>query len=153
MIPLWVTHVHAWAVPPPGYGLHMAGLFSQTIPPNREKIPPLRTRAIIDPPTWGGHRGLVVGVFDCGPTGRLSNLPCVGALWPPPPALGTCWVNKGLGMSSRVCATGHIWKILCHLPKRVGYFAPVLGFLVSLIKQSSLDWIGYDCMFLPWRWP
>ena len=55
-------------------------------PPNREKTPPshptrpppLRTWGIIDPPTWGGHRGLLVG--DCGPTGRPSNLPCAGAL-------------------------------------------------------------------------
>ena len=35
-------------------------------PLNRENILPLT----IGPPIWGGHRGLVVGVFDCGPTGR-----------------------------------------------------------------------------------
>ena len=35
----------------------------------REKIPPLRPRVIFDPPTWGSH-GLVIGMFDCGPSGR-----------------------------------------------------------------------------------
>ena len=39
-------------------------------PPIRETTPLLRTRGIFDPPTWCGHRGMVVGVFDCGPTGR-----------------------------------------------------------------------------------
>ena len=80
--------------------------------PNREKTPPppgLGTRGIIDPPTWGGHRGLVVGVFDCGPIGRLSNLPCAGALCPPPQWFMHGWINKGIGiMSSRFCATGHL---------------------------------------------
>ena len=73
-----------------------------------------------DPPTWSSHRGLVVGVFDCGPTGWRSKSTCVRALWLPPPPHD--WVNKGLawyvqpclcdwvikdlGMSSRVCVTG-----------------------------------------------
>ena len=42
-------------------------------PPNGEKIPPLRAPGIIvvRQTSWSGnHRGLVVGVFDCGPTGR-----------------------------------------------------------------------------------
>ena len=39
-------------------------------PPIGRRFPMLRTRSIIDSPTWGGHRGLVVGVFDCVPTGR-----------------------------------------------------------------------------------
>ena len=41
--------------------------------PTREKIPPPPVEDPgynIDPPTSGGHRGVVVGVFDCGPTGR-----------------------------------------------------------------------------------
>ena len=42
----------------------------------KEKIPPLRTRGIFDPPSWGGHRSLVVGVFNCGPTTNGSNLHC-----------------------------------------------------------------------------
>ena len=52
--------------------VHVAGLLSQIDnPPNREKIAPIDPGYnIIYPPTWGGHRGLVVGVFDCGPTGR-----------------------------------------------------------------------------------
>ena len=29
-------------------------------------------------------------------------------LTPPPPSVVHDWVNKGLGMSSRVCATGHL---------------------------------------------
>ena len=39
--------------------------------------------------------------------------------------------------------------------KRVGHRVPVVGFLlVSFIKlSSSPDWIRYDCMFSPWRWP
>ena len=41
---------------------------------NREKIAPLKTQGIIDPPTWGGHRGLVVGVFECGPTAPPRGL-------------------------------------------------------------------------------
>ena len=41
-------------------------VFAGDPPPQyREKIPLLRTRSIIDPLTSGGHRGLVVGVFDC----------------------------------------------------------------------------------------
>ena len=67
-----------------------------------EKIPPLRTRRVIDPPTWGGHCGLVAGMFDCGG----SNLTCAGTLTSLPVVHD--WVNNGLGMSSLVCATGHI---------------------------------------------
>ena len=48
---------------------------------------------------------------------------------PPPPVVHD-WVIKGLGMSSRVCATGHI--------KDPGFL------LVSFIKESSSpDWISY----------
>ena len=54
---------------PTGDGLHLAGGVFADDPPIGTP-PPLRTRGIIDPPTWGGHLGLVVGVFDCGPTGR-----------------------------------------------------------------------------------
>ena len=49
--------------------------------------------------------GLVVGLLDCGPTGwRLESL--VPDHCPPPQVHD--WVHNGLGMSSRVCATGHI---------------------------------------------
>ena len=53
---------------PVGDGLESGGALLADDPPNMEKIPPLRTRSKIDPPTWGGggHRGLAVGVFDCG---------------------------------------------------------------------------------------
>ena len=43
-----------------------------TPPPLGRRSPLLRTRGIFDPPTWGGYRGLVVGVVDCGPT---KNIP------------------------------------------------------------------------------
>ena len=62
---------HSLSLPP-----RVAGLFSQMIPPiGRRCPPPSRTRGLMDPPTsegplMGSHRGLVVGVFECGPTGR-----------------------------------------------------------------------------------
>ena len=95
---------------------------------------PLRTRGIIDPPTWDGHRGLVVGVFDCGPIGRRFECAlCRSTLTFP--SVVHDWVNKGLGMSSRACATGHIKDPVPHLLKRVGHCVPVVGFLlVSFIK-------------------
>ena len=46
----------------------MAGLFSQTIPPREDPL--VEDSGIIVPPTWGGHRGLVVCVFDWGPIGQ-----------------------------------------------------------------------------------
>ena len=57
-----------------------------------------------------GQHGLVAGVFDCGPS-TLTFLPVTlavaEALNPnkPNPVVHDC-VNKGLGMSSRVCVTG-----------------------------------------------
>ena len=53
-------------------GVHVAGLLSQTILP-LDLPPPLRTRGIFDPWNWGGHRGLVVGVFNCGPTSKPTD--------------------------------------------------------------------------------
>ena len=50
----------------PWDGLHVAGCFAEDHPPLL-----LRTRGTIDPPYWGGHCGLVVGVFDCGSTDGL----------------------------------------------------------------------------------
>ena len=70
---------------PPGDGLHVAGLLSQTILLIGRRSPSLRTRDIIDRPTWGGHRGLVVGVEKCGPTGqRFESALFRGTLTPPP---------------------------------------------------------------------
>ena len=70
---------------PPGDGLHWhimyrtpwgwptlgGAVFADNSPIGRSP-PPLRTRGIIDPLTCGVnvHRGLVVGVFPCLPTGR-----------------------------------------------------------------------------------
>ena len=52
---------------------------------------------------------MMVGVFDCGPTGRRFEFAShrkTGRLDFSPVVHD--WVNKGLGMSSRVCATGNI---------------------------------------------
>ena len=48
----------------------MAGPFSQTIPQIWRRLSTWGDGPLIIDPTWGGHPGLVVGVFDCGPTGR-----------------------------------------------------------------------------------
>ena len=46
-------------------------------------------------------------MFDCGPTGRqFESASCQSTLTFPPVVHD--WVMKGIGMSSRVCATGHI---------------------------------------------
>ena len=56
-------------VGPPGDGLHMAGCYSEKIP--------LLTWGILGPQIWGGNPGLVVGEFDCGPTGwRFESASC-----------------------------------------------------------------------------
>ena len=81
-------------------------------PPNRGKIPPLRTRGIIDPLTWGVHRGLVVGVFHCRLTGRQFESALYWSTLTSPPPVVHDWVY----MSRRVCVTRHI-KILSHLSK------------------------------------
>ena len=89
---------------------HVARLLSQTTPPPsiREKIPhPVEEPGIFDPPTCGGHRGLVVDVFNCGPTGRRFGFCLVPEHFDFSPVVHD-WKIKGLGMSSRVCATGHI---------------------------------------------
>ena len=54
------------------------------------------------------------------------------------------WVIKGLGMSSRDCATEHIQDPV-PLKKIVGHRVPVVGFLpVSFTKESSSpDRISY----------
>ena len=113
--------------------------------PIREKI-----RGIIDPPTWGGDRGLVIGVFDCGPTGRpFESASCRSTLTPPP--VFHDWVNKGLGMSNR----GHVCIFIKDpLPliekSRVscpgGRFPP--SFIHRVINISGLNKL-YDCMFSP----
>ena len=51
-----------------------------------------------------GPRGLVDSVVDCGPV-RIRLAPETGRLDPSPAVHN--WVNNGLGMSSRVYATGH----------------------------------------------
>ena len=67
----------------------------------------LRTRGIFDPRTWGGHLGLVDGMFNCGPRGRRFEAALCQSTLTLSPVIHD-WVTKGLGMSSHVCATGHI---------------------------------------------
>ena len=54
--------------------------------------------------------GLVVSVFDCVPRQAVSlSLPRTGKLTTlTSPQVTHDWVIKGLGMSSRVCVTGHM---------------------------------------------
>ena len=63
------------------------------------------------------------------------------------------WVNKGLGMSSHGCATGHIEdplieKSMASCPG--GRFPP--SFIYQVIIISGLNKL-YDCMLSPRRWP
>ena len=109
------------------------------------KAPPphLRTLGIFDPLNWGS-RGLGVGVFNCGLTAPRSTLTL-------PPVVHD-WVNKGLGMSSRVCATGHIKDPvpeLCNMEKSRalcsgGRFPPSFIHQVMMTALNKL----YDCMAL-----
>ena len=73
-------------------------------------------------------------MFDCGATGRrFESASCQGTLTFPPVVHG--WVNKDLGMSSRVCATGHI-KYLVSVIEKIRARVPVVGvFLVSFISN------------------
>ena len=134
----------------PGDGLHVVGMFSQTTPPPREKIPP------VEDPGYNGssnlrssYRGLVLGVCDCGPTGWWFEYALCRSTLTFPPVVHD-WVNKGLGISSRVCATGHIKdpvplieksRVLC----TSGRFPP------SFIPQAIITRLNklYDCMFSP----
>ena len=70
-------------------------------PPIKDKTPPLRTRGrpMTDPLTWGGQRGLVVGLFDYGPIGRRFESTSYPSTFP---SVVHDWVIKGLGMFSRV---------------------------------------------------
>ena len=79
----------------------MAMLFSLPIPPLGRILSLLRTRDITDPlPTWGSHRGLVVGVFDCGPKcRRFESALCRSTLTFP--SVVHDWVNKVITI---VCA-------------------------------------------------
>ena len=124
--------------------------------------PPLRTRGIIDPPIGAV---IVVWCLACSTVDRLVgslNLPCTGALWiclvPEhfdfPPVVHD-WVNKGLGMSSCVCATGHI-KDPVPLLEKSRASCPNGRFASSFIHQVIIiTWLNklYDRMFSPWRWP
>ena len=67
-----------------------------------------------------------------------------------PPVLRD-WVIKGLGMSSRVYATGHI-KDPVPLIKKGRGLSPGGRFPPSFNHQVIITGL-YDSMFLPWRWP
>ena len=137
-----------------GPGLGKLGSRPPPPPATREKIPPLRTRGIFGPPIWGGHRRLVVGVFDCRPIRRrFQSALCWSTLTFSPVVHG--WANKGLGMSSRVYATGHIKD---HVPligkSRAscpgGRFPPI--FIHQVIIITRLNKL-HECMFSPRKWP
>ena len=50
--------------PPQGWPTRGGAVVADDPPIGRRSPPP----GIFDAPTWGGHRGIVVGVFDCEPT-------------------------------------------------------------------------------------
>ena len=91
-------------------------------PPNRGKIPPLRTRGIIDPLTWGVHRGLVVGVFHCRLTGRQFESALYWSTLTSPPS------GQWLGIYVQAClGIYRSWATY----RRVGHCVPVVGFLLD----------------------
>ena len=94
---------------------------------------------------------VVVSVFDCGPAGRRFEYALCRSTLTFSPVVHD-WVNKGLGISSRVCATGHTSikdpVLLIEESRascRSGRFPP--GFIqqVFITGLSKL----YDCMFSP----
>ena len=95
----------------------MAGIFISCFP--------------IFPPNMSG---ISVAWSTCGSTGRqFESAFCRSTLTSPQWSM-TAWVNRGLGMFNRVCATGHM-KDPWHLSKKGGHRVPVVGFLlVSFIK-------------------
>ena len=75
-------------------------------------------------------------MFDCGPTGRqFKSASNQGTLTFPPVVLD--WVNKGLGMSSCVCATRHI-KDPVPLMEKSSASCPSGRFPPSFIHQVIL---------------
>ena len=122
--------------------------------PNREKIPaPLRTDGGIelrgiDLLTWGGHRGLMVGVFTPTVDREVggSNALCRSTLTFPPVVHD--WVGKGFGMSSLVCATGLITDPVPLIDKS-GASCPDGRFPLTFIHQviiiTGLNEL-HDCM-------
>ena len=89
-------------------------------------------------------------MFDCGPTGRrFEAVLCRNTLTSP--LVVHDWVNKGLGMSSRVCATGHIKDPVPRIEKSRascpgGRFPP--SFIHQVMIITGLNNL-YDCMFSP----
>ena len=79
---------------------------------------------------------------------KSSTLPGVQAL------VHNCLFIKGLGVSIRVYATGHI-KDSMSLVEKSRALCPDGRFPSSFIyqKSSPQDWISYDSMFSPWWWP
>ena len=118
--------------------------------PNRGRFPPSRTWGITALPTSGGHRGLVVGVFDCGPTGRRFESAPFRSTFPFPHAVVHDRVNDRV---SRLCATGHIRDPVPLIQKSR---ASCLGgrlppsFIHQVILITGLNKL-YDSMFSPGR--
>ena len=86
------------------------------------------------PPGDGGP-GLVVGVFDCGLTGRqFESALCQSTLTFPP--VVHVWVTKGFATSSCVYATGHV-KDPVPLIEKSRVSCPGVRFPpISFIKES-----------------
>ena len=87
------------------------------------------------PPPLSKNPGPASGcVVDSGPTRGTEHFGL-----PPPPPVFHDWVIKGIGMSSRVCATGRgqlgIYKIPCHLSKKRRGLSPGGRFPPSFIHQ------------------
>ena len=80
-------------------------------------------------------------MFDCGPTGCWFESACAEHFDFPPVVHD--WANKGLGMSSRVWATGHI-KDPVPLIER----SRASCFILQVIAITGLNKL-YNCMFSP----
>ena len=110
-------------VPPEGHVYSRAP--SMNYPPSWEKIPLLSTRGYVTLRGWGRGVGSVGRAFDCQPMFcRFESL----RGWT------FRWVIKGLGMSSRVYATGYIKDPVPHIEKRRG-LSPGGRFPPSFINQ------------------
>ena len=113
----------------------------------------MKIQGLFDPRM--SHCGLVVSAVDCEPRGSrfesTSHRKLMTLTFPP---VIHDWVTKGLGMSSRICVTGHIKD---HVPliEKGGASSPGGRFPRSFIYQvvifTELNKL-YDCIFSPWRW-
>ena len=149
-VPIWSSNI-VCTCKSPMMAYTWRGCFRRRSP-NMEKIPPLRTRGIIDLPTCG--MVIMVWWLVCSTVSRQvggSNGPYVRVLWLSPQAAVHDWVNKGLGMSSRICETGYINDPVSLIEKSrascPGGTSPP-NFIHQVIIVTGLNKL-YDCMFSP----